>query len=119
MTIDDEVKQFVISVRCRVRSYDGTAMDHATTKKSRGKLIAMLHEILQFKQCRKDVLAAIIGQVVPTQNMLGQAHTSVLIDELIGGTSDHIIREIERVINEEFTKAPFTFRACDLYPWER
>ena len=118
MTIDDEVKQFVISVRTRVRSYIETPMDRNTSDKSRTALICTLNEILVFKQDRKDVLAAITGLPMPTQNRLSQAHTSVILDEIKDKGSDHIIRHIENTINEEFTKAPFTFRACSLFPWE-
>ena len=119
MTIEDEVKRFVISVRCRVKSYIDTPMDRNTSDKSRIALICTLNEILAFKQDRKDVLAAITGLPMPTQDRLSQAHTSVILDEIKDKKSDHIVRHIERTINEEFTKDPFNFKACSLYPWER
>lgn len=115
MTTQDQIKQFVISVRTRSRAemnIGGPSRDSVI------KLIIQMNKALKNKHLRIHVLSAITGLPITSQNNLTQGSTSVLIDETKDSKSNNILRDIEDQVAAGFALDPIHFRPSRLYPWE-
>lgn len=111
--VPNYIKQWVIAIRRRAKSDTGYT---STSPTSRTKLIIEITLRLKDRMLRKDVLQAITGLPLQSQNQLTQGYTSILIDEVINVCKEHpdTIAHIENLL-----KSTTGIHPWDLFPWEK